>query len=361
MLRVTRLTAKILSRKTCGAPIGNASPIALVVWPRIDQRSFSNNDGMKAMLERLKKKKSESTETESVSPVVEVKKQSASTATTEKKEKKEEEEHKAKGEKTAATVDTATAENETTAAGAKDEATEEKKEASEPFKMPEMPEITAAKVQDFVTTSYFSFREGVLDAYDQMIGRGETTLKKKVAQAQSFRPAKKAAEDEDDDEKAKREEEERYKGSQALVHVKEPTSAWEAMKERLSDSPIIKEMLKNSRKVKAAAAATDLGKKATEAAENVKDKMADVREFWETSQNPLVYTVSGLWDNVTSETDEGLAVGAIQKLDPSFSVENWAEEVREDLVPLVISAHLRGDTKALKPWLTEAVYGKLGK
>lgn len=39
--------------------------------------------------------------------------------------------------------------------------------------------------------------------------------------------------------------------------------------------------------------------------------------------------------------------------------EEWAEEVKKNLAPLIISAHLRGDTAALKPWLGEAVYAKL--
>ena len=39
--------------------------------------------------------------------------------------------------------------------------------------------------------------------------------------------------------------------------------------------------------------------------------------------------------------------------------EDWAEDVRINLAPLVIKAHLVGDTMALKPWLGEAVYNKL--
>ena len=39
--------------------------------------------------------------------------------------------------------------------------------------------------------------------------------------------------------------------------------------------------------------------------------------------------------------------------------EEWAEEVRTNLAPLIIRAHLSGDAKTLKPWLGEAVYHKL--
>lgn len=44
----------------------------------------------------------------------------------------------------------------------------------------------------------------------------------------------------------------------------------------------------------------------------------DAREFWETSQSPLVYKLSGAWESLTAPTEEGLAVATIQKLDPDF-------------------------------------------
>ena len=43
----------------------------------------------------------------------------------------------------------------------------------------------------------------------------------------------------------------------------------------------------------------------------------------------------------------------------SFLQELWAEEVKTNLVPQIIKAHLAGNTSALKPWLGEAVYNKL--
>jgi hypothetical protein len=90
------------------------------------------------------------------------------------------------------------------------------------------------------------------------------------------------------------------------------------MKERLQDSPFIREILKNSRKVSQQAAATDIGKQAANVGRAVSDKLEDARTFWETSQNPIVYTLSGVWENVTGETEEGIAIKEIRKLDPNF-------------------------------------------
>lgn len=44
----------------------------------------------------------------------------------------------------------------------------------------------------------------------------------------------------------------------------------------------------------------------------------DAREFWETTQNPIVYRISGAWESMTAPTEEGMAVAEIQKLDPDF-------------------------------------------
>ena len=94
-----------------------------------------------------------------------------------------------------------------------------------------------------------------------------------------------------------------------------------------------------------------MGKRATQINTDIKDRIADVREAWETSQNPLVYTVSGIVDNLTGETEEGLAITEIRRFDPQFNKEDWAAEVLETLVPTVLRAHLQGDSKALKPFL----------
>jgi hypothetical protein len=42
-----------------------------------------------------------------------------------------------------------------------------------------------------------------------------------------------------------------------------------------------------------AASETDIGKSAQKATQNVRDKIEDAREFWETSQNPIIHTLSG--------------------------------------------------------------------
>lgn len=83
-------------------------------------------------------------------------------------------------------------------------------------------------------------------------------MKTKVAQAESMKKPKKDSDNEEEEE-----EEEVPKGPSSIVLVKEAKNPWEAMKERLQDSPVIKEILKRSKKVREQVAETDLGKRAT--------------------------------------------------------------------------------------------------
>eukprot|EP01041_Mallomonas_annulata_P000742 gene742-1423_t len=208
--------------------------------------------------------------------------------------------------------------------------------------------------------AYDIIMENFTIAYAEMTGEAKSsTLEKKVRQADSYRKAASTTSSDDDVNNKDEESDVESSGPNAIVLVKEPTSAWEQMKSRLNDSPFIREILKKSKQFGAAASKTDVGQAAQKIGQNVKDKIEDVREFWATSQNPLVYSVSGIIDNLTSETEEGVALKEIMKLDPTFVMEDWTEEVRNNLAPIVLKAHIRGDAAALKPWLGEAVYNKL--
>ncbi|CAN0031150.1 unnamed protein product, partial [Ectocarpus fasciculatus] len=77
------------------------------------------------------------------------------------------------------------------------------------------------------------------------------------------------------------------------------------------------------------------------------------------AQHPLVYKLSSAWDSLTAESDEGIGVRELRRLDPSFSVEDWKRDIQELFLPEYMSAFLRGDVKLLKQWTGEACYNKL--
>ena len=134
---------------------------------------------------------------------------------------------------------------------------------------------------------------------------------------------------------------------------------WEKLRARLKEAPIISDILKGAGKARDAAAATAAGRAAAAGRDRVHDKIEDAREFWETSQNPLVYQASSIVDAVTAETDMAAATRELRRLDPRFSMEVWRDGVSEELAPDFVDAFIRGDAIALKPWLSEGLFSRL--
>jgi len=230
------------------------------------------------------------------------------------------------------------------------------------------PKEMAFKTWDFILKSKSAIQDNIKLAWEEMTATSssaqKSTLERKVVQAATFKraeappPPKSNNENENldiDNDGMKKEN----AGSGAIVVVKEAKSAWEQMKARLQDSPLIREFLKSSKHAGKVASQTDVGKQAIAGAQNIRDKLEDAREFWETSQNPLVYTLSGVWDNLTGETEEGVTIAEIRKLDPNFLKEDFINEVRNTLATDLIKAHLGGDLSKIKDWLGEALYRKL--
>lgn len=212
---------------------------------------------------------------------------------------------------------------------------------------PELAQAFIASIPGRTRLLADSLMKNVKEAYSELQGKDKKTgLRTKVQQAESFRRGDASEEGED-------KEEEKDKGPSELVHVKEAESEWEKMRQRLADNPLIREIFKGSKKAYNAAADTDIGQKVEDAGERVKEKIEDAKEFWETSQNPIVYTLSGVWDNMTGDTEEGIVLAEIMKLDPGFDKETWSEEVKVNLVPDLIKAHLRGDVELLTEHLGE--------
>lgn len=211
------------------------------------------------------------------------------------------------------------------------------------------------KVVDVSKKGATVFMENVKLSFDELFGKNKESLLSKDLQTADEAIKKKRDAQQEGEEAV----EEEPAGPSAIVLVKDGKNVWEQMKERLQEAPFIKEVLKRSRHATKTAAETDLGKTVVNASKSVQDKISDAREFWETSQNPIVYALSGVVDTLTSQTEEAMALTAIKKLDPSYNKEDWAEEVRTVLVPKIIRAHLEGDIKVLKQWLGEAVYNKL--
>ena len=98
-------------------------------------------------------------------------------------------------------------------------------------------------------------------------------------------------------------------------------------------------------------------------AKQVKQKVdhlsEDAREAWETSQNPWVYRISSVYETITAETPESMAVAELRKLDPDFTLDDWKQDVSEHTLPKIMEWLLKGKINQLKPWLGDGVFQRI--
>lgn len=98
-------------------------------------------------------------------------------------------------------------------------------------------------------------------------------------------------------------------------------------------------------------------------AKKVKQKVdhlrEDAQEAWETSQNPWVYRASSVYETITAETPESVAVSELRQLDPEFTLEEWRKDVVEHNLPKIMEWLLKGKINQLKPWLGEGVFQRI--
>jgi import inner membrane translocase subunit TIM44 len=85
----------------------------------------------------------------------------------------------------------------------------------------------------------------------------------------------------------------------------------------------------------------------------------DAREAWETSQNPWVYRVSSVYETLTADTPESIAVAELRQLDPEFTLDDWRQDVVEHTLPKIMEWFLKGKTNQLKPWLADGVFNRI--
>jgi import inner membrane translocase subunit TIM44 len=98
---------------------------------------------------------------------------------------------------------------------------------------------------------------------------------------------------------------------------------------------------------------------AKKAKQKVDHLAEDAREAWETSQNPWVYRVSSVYETLTAETPESIAVAELRILDPDFTLDDWREDVVEHNLPKIMEWLLLGKINQLKPWLGKSVFQRI--
>ncbi|XP_019096773.1 PREDICTED: mitochondrial import inner membrane translocase subunit TIM44-1-like isoform X1 [Camelina sativa] len=113
---------------------------------------------------------------------------------------------------------------------------------------------------------------------------------------------------------------------------------WESFREKMQSLPVFKRISGMSAPVV---------NKSQEIAE-------DVREVWETSDNPIVHKIQDMHDMFLHETDSASTYKEIHGRDPSFSLPDFAAEVEEAIRP-VLKAYSEGDVETLKKYCSKEV------
>jgi len=137
-----------------------------------------------------------------------------------------------------------------------------------------------------------------------------------------------------------------------VIDESEHLTAWERMQRRLTEAPIISDVLSRSEEFYEKSGAKKVKQRVDHLGE-------DAREAWETSQNPWVYRVSSVYETLTAETPESVAVAELRKLDPDFTLDDWREDVVGYTLPKIMEWLLKGKINQLKPWLGEGVFQRI--
>ncbi|KAE8679640.1 Mitochondrial import inner membrane translocase subunit TIM44-1 [Hibiscus syriacus] len=113
---------------------------------------------------------------------------------------------------------------------------------------------------------------------------------------------------------------------------------WESLKEKMQGHPLFKRVSGMSEPVVT---------KGQEIAE-------DVREIWETSDNPIVHKIQDINESIFQETDAAASYKEIRLRDPSFSLPEFVAEVQDAIRP-VLNAYIKGDVETLKKYCSPEV------
>eukprot|EP00494_Astrolonche_serrata_P028180 UN28445 len=82
----------------------------------------------------------------------------------------------------------------------------------------------------------------------------------------------------------------------------------------------------------------------------IKTVKDDIYEKWDTTQDPIIWQIRSQVDEITNETESGIAIRMIQKDIPEFWPENFMEEAQHGIVQPFVEKYLQGDL----PWLRNA-------
>jgi mitochondrial import inner membrane translocase subunit TIM44 len=82
-----------------------------------------------------------------------------------------------------------------------------------------------------------------------------------------------------------------------------------------------------------------------------------MKSAYNESENPFVSTARSISDTIAgffSENEAAMAIKKFREMDPSFQIEPFLREMLDYILPEVLDAYVKRDTKTLKLWLSDA-------
>lgn len=124
--------------------------------------------------------------------------------------------------------------------------------------------------------------------------------------------------------------------SMDIMKVKQPESAWQkrwgAFKEQAEANPFFQKLQ---------------GVKDSSVFVRAREMADDLKDRWETSDNPLVHRIQDFSDSVFGETETAQAVRIIRSRDPDFDSVRFLGTLKKD-IPMVLRCYLEGNVEPLK-------------
>ena len=133
-----------------------------------------------------------------------------------------------------------------------------------------------------------------------------------------------------------------------IMTVDNSNDIWAQVADLLKDAPLIEKLLDMSKKVKE-----------SKFGETISYASEDMREKWETSQHPLVYKISAVYDELFSESDTAKAIKEVRRTDPTFLEDALRDEMKNSIVPAMLKAWVNADTKTLKLVMSDHAYAQV--
>ena len=133
-----------------------------------------------------------------------------------------------------------------------------------------------------------------------------------------------------------------------IMAVDNSNDIWAQVADLLKDAPLIEKLLDMSKKVKE-----------SKFGETISYASEDMREKWETSQHPLVYKISAVYDELFSESDTAKAIKEVRRTDPTFLEDALRDEMKNSIVPAMLKAWVNADTKTLKLVMSDHAYAQV--